>query len=40
MSKHTKQTFEGTEGELISMTRDLDELHNDVGMPAMRARRR
>ncbi|MDE3007639.1 MAG: ferritin-like domain-containing protein [Acidobacteriota bacterium] len=28
-------TFQGTERELTSMTRELDELHNDVGMPAM-----
>jgi hypothetical protein len=32
-----KEVFEGTEAELGSMTKDLDELHNDVGMPAMRA---
>jgi hypothetical protein len=36
VSKHTKPAFEGTEGELLSMTHELDELHHDVGMPAMR----
>ena len=36
MSKRAKHTFEGTESELLVMTRDLDELHHDVGMPAMR----
>ncbi len=36
MSKPTKETFEGTEGELLSMTHELDELHHDVGLPAMR----
>jgi hypothetical protein len=29
--------FSGTEAELISMTHDLDQLHNDVAMPAMEA---
>ncbi len=33
--KPNKQEFTGTERELNSMTRELDELHNDVGMPAM-----
>jgi Ferritin-like domain len=33
-SKNT-QSFSGTEGELLSMTRALDELHHDVGLPAM-----
>jgi hypothetical protein len=37
MSKRSKETFQGTEGELLSMTHELDELHHDVGMPAMRA---
>jgi hypothetical protein len=36
VSKRAKQTFEGTEGELLFMTRELDDLHHDVGMPAMR----
>jgi hypothetical protein len=36
VSKRSKETFEGTEGELLSMTKELDELHYDVGMPAMR----
>jgi hypothetical protein len=33
----TTNQFAGTEAEIVSMTRDLDDLHNDVGMPAMRA---
>ena len=37
MSTNDKPVFEGTERELTSMTNDLDALHNDVGMPAMRA---
>jgi Ferritin-like domain len=38
VSKQSKKaTFEGTEGELRTMTTELDELHHDVGMPAMRA---
>ena len=36
MSKRSKELFAGTEGELVSMTEELDELHHDVGMPAMR----
>ena len=36
MSKR-KEVFSGTEHELNAMTRDLDQLHNDVGMPAMEA---
>jgi hypothetical protein len=32
-----KEVFSGTEHELLSMTRDLDQLHHDVGMPAMEA---
>lgn len=35
MRNHKKFEFTGTEGELRAMTRDLDGLHNDVGMPAM-----
>jgi hypothetical protein len=31
------QEFFGTEHELHALTADLDQLHNDVGMPAMRA---
>ena len=27
--------FAGTESELLAMTRELDDLHNDVGMPTM-----
>ncbi len=27
--------FQGTESELLAMTRDLDDMHHDVGMPAM-----
>jgi hypothetical protein len=30
-----KNNYQGTESELIAMTRDLDDLHHDVGMPAM-----
>jgi len=39
VSKRSKSTeaFAGSEGELISMTRDLEGLHHDVGMPAMEA---
>jgi hypothetical protein len=36
VSKRSKELFAGTEGELVSMTEELDELHHDVGMPAMR----
>ena len=36
MNNNKKQNeFVGTEAELLAMTKDLDELHNDVGMPAM-----
>ena len=35
MKKYNNDWFAGTEGELKAMTRDLDELNNDVGMPAM-----
>ncbi len=31
----TNNPFTGSERELLAMTRELDELHNDVGMPAM-----
>jgi hypothetical protein len=34
--KHLK-TFAGSEAELRSMTNDLDQLHHDVGLPAMEA---
>jgi Ferritin-like domain len=39
VSRNAKSTraFSGTESELVSMTSDLDELHHDVGMPAMEA---
>jgi hypothetical protein len=39
VSKKSKSTkgFAGTESELVSMTSDLDQLHHDVGMPAMEA---
>jgi Ferritin-like domain len=39
VSKKSKSTkgFSGTESELVSMTSDLDQLHHDVGMPAMEA---
>ncbi|HQU27361.1 MAG TPA: ferritin-like domain-containing protein, partial [Acidimicrobiales bacterium] len=33
----TKNPFTGSERELLSLTKDLDELHNDVGVPAMGA---
>jgi hypothetical protein len=36
VSKPSKEVFAGTEGELASMTNELDELHHDVGLPAMR----
>jgi hypothetical protein len=36
VSTPKQEIFAGTEGELASMTRDLDQLHHDVGMPAMR----
>jgi hypothetical protein len=36
VSKRSKNTFQGTEGELAAMTTELDELHHDVGLPAMR----
>ncbi len=39
MSKHTKQStqFAGTEAELVAMTSDLDQMHHDIGVPAMEA---
>jgi hypothetical protein len=36
VTKPSKELFAGTESELISMNRDLEDLHNDVGLPAMR----
>ncbi len=36
MTKPSKEVFAGTESELISMTDELDDLHHDVGLPAMR----
>jgi hypothetical protein len=35
MRKNKRNEFMGTEHELLAMTRTLDEMHNDVGMPAM-----
>jgi hypothetical protein len=35
-SKRSEEIFAGTESELTSMTDDLDVLHHDVGIPAMR----
>ncbi|MFZ1063797.1 MAG: ferritin-like domain-containing protein [Acidimicrobiales bacterium] len=35
MKKNQNSGFVGTESELVAMTKDLDELHHDVGMPAM-----
>ncbi len=35
MSEDTQHTFEGSESELRAMTMELDELHHDMGMPAM-----
>jgi len=34
-NKSEKPGFVGTESELVAMTNELDELHYDVGMPAM-----
>ena len=34
MRKH-RQDIEGSEAEVAAMTRDLDQLHHDAGMPAM-----
>ncbi|HVA08370.1 MAG TPA: ferritin-like domain-containing protein [Acidimicrobiales bacterium] len=36
MSQRTTNEFAGTEGDLTAMTKDLDQLHHDVGVPAMR----
>ncbi|HTU37827.1 MAG TPA: ferritin-like domain-containing protein [Acidimicrobiales bacterium] len=36
MTKRDKEVLAGTESDLNSMTRNLDELHHDVGMPALR----
>lgn len=35
MRRNKHSEFAGTEGELVDMTRALDELHHDVGMPTM-----
>ena len=36
MSKRSKKAeFAGSEGELNAMTKELDELHNDVAVPSM-----
>jgi hypothetical protein len=35
MRNNKKNEFQGTESELRSMTRDLDQMHNEIGMPAM-----
>lgn len=35
MRRNKRNEFMGTEHELLAMTRTLDEMHNDVGMPAM-----
>ncbi|HWF17317.1 MAG TPA: ferritin-like domain-containing protein [Acidimicrobiales bacterium] len=35
MSKRRKDTFGGSQTELLAMTKELDELHHDVGRPAM-----
>ncbi len=36
MSKRTKKVeFAGSESELNAMTKELDELHNDVAVPSM-----
>jgi Ferritin-like domain len=37
VSTRAKETFAGSEGELLSLTHELDELHHDVGLPALRA---
>jgi hypothetical protein len=36
VTKPSKEVFAGTDTELSSMTKDLDELHHDVGVSAMR----
>jgi Ferritin-like domain len=33
--KRSKDNFKGSETELLAMTKELDELHHDVGVPAM-----
>jgi len=35
VSEDTEHTFEGSGSELRAMTMELDELHHDMGMPAM-----
>lgn len=35
MRKNNHNEFKGTERELLAMTRTLDEMHNDIGMPSM-----
>jgi Ferritin-like domain len=35
VSKRRKGILNGSETELLAMTKDLDELHHDVGVPAM-----
>lgn len=35
MSKNNQSEFKGSESELLAMTRDLDDMHHDLGMPAM-----
>lgn len=35
MSKNQSKKYEGSEQELLARTVELDELHHDVGMPAM-----
>jgi hypothetical protein len=36
VSHQSDRTFEGSGHELVAMTDDLDQLHGDVGLPAMR----
>jgi hypothetical protein len=36
VSKQRKDVFGGSETELLALSRELDEVHHDVGMPAMR----
>jgi hypothetical protein len=35
VKKNQNSEFVGTESELVAMTKELDDLHHDVGMPAM-----
>lgn len=35
MTTNQQREFLGTESELLAMTRELDEMHRDLGMPAM-----